>query len=326
MGTAEGRLISMTSLWLDRTDTFSGDEFRQGEAYDTVVVGAGLTGLVTALLLARSGQNVLVLEARSPGAVATGNTTAKVTLLQGTVLSGLRRQYSARSWMPTWQPTARGRPGCCGTWKPAGCRSRNATLTPTPPRRRATEIASQGTRRGPGRRRRGGLCPRTPGCPSRCAVPCASRGQAQINPMDVVLALAEDVRSHGGTIVSGVRVQNVSGTDPSTVETDHGAVRANRSGAGHRHAHPEPRPVLRQTQAQPLVRRGDWNCPATPCRRTACICPWSSPSGHCGITPPTGGACCWWAATDIPWDGRDRNRRTWTRCWPGRPRILRTRR
>ena len=53
------------------------------------------------------------------------------------------------------------------------------------------------------------------------------RGQAQINPMDVVLALAEDVRSHGGTIVSGVRVQNVSGTGPSTVETDRGAVRAN---------------------------------------------------------------------------------------------------
>src|SRR5687767_8665197 len=86
----------MTSLWLDRTDTFSGDEFRPDEAYDTVVVGAGLTGLVTALLLARSGQNVLVLEARHPGAVTTGNTTAKVTLLQGTFLSQLASQYSQK--------------------------------------------------------------------------------------------------------------------------------------------------------------------------------------------------------------------------------------
>ncbi|NUS35064.1 MAG: FAD-binding oxidoreductase, partial [Pseudarthrobacter sp.] len=77
----------MTSLWLDRAETFTPDPFEPDNRYDTVVAGAGLTGLVTALLLARSGQNVLVLEARHPGAVTTGNTTAKVTLLQGTFLS-----------------------------------------------------------------------------------------------------------------------------------------------------------------------------------------------------------------------------------------------
>jgi glycine/D-amino acid oxidase-like deaminating enzyme len=81
---------------LDRTDTFTGDPFTPGESFDTVVVGAGLTGLTTALLLARSGQDVLVVEARGLGAVATGNTTAKVTLLQGTVLSALRQQYSQK--------------------------------------------------------------------------------------------------------------------------------------------------------------------------------------------------------------------------------------
>ena len=84
----------MTSLWLDREKTFSSDPFQAGAKYDTVVAGAGLTGLVTALLLARSGQRVLVLEARYPGAVTTGNTTAKVSLLQGTVLGSLSRQYS----------------------------------------------------------------------------------------------------------------------------------------------------------------------------------------------------------------------------------------
>ena len=66
----------MTSIWLDRGETFTSDPFRPGSTYNTVVAGAGLTGLVTALLLSRAGQRVLVLEARFPGAVTTGNTTA----------------------------------------------------------------------------------------------------------------------------------------------------------------------------------------------------------------------------------------------------------
>src|SRR5215218_5143053 len=51
----------MTSIWLDREKPFHSDEFHPRSTYDTVVVGAGLTGLVTAVLLARGGKNVLVL-------------------------------------------------------------------------------------------------------------------------------------------------------------------------------------------------------------------------------------------------------------------------
>jgi glycine/D-amino acid oxidase-like deaminating enzyme len=42
---------------------------------------------MTAVLLARAGKDVLVVEARTVGACATGNTTAKISLLQGTHLS-----------------------------------------------------------------------------------------------------------------------------------------------------------------------------------------------------------------------------------------------
>ena len=55
-------------------------------------MGAGLTGLVTALLFGRAGLRVAVIEARRVGAGTTGNTTAKVSLLQGTRLSSLARR------------------------------------------------------------------------------------------------------------------------------------------------------------------------------------------------------------------------------------------
>lgn len=84
----------MTSFWLDTHPVGQrGTPLTVGEHYDTVIVGAGLTGVATALLLARAGQRVCLLEARVAGAVATGNTTAKVSLLQGANLSEVRRHH-----------------------------------------------------------------------------------------------------------------------------------------------------------------------------------------------------------------------------------------
>jgi glycine/D-amino acid oxidase-like deaminating enzyme/nitrite reductase/ring-hydroxylating ferredoxin subunit len=81
------------SLWLataDRTDY----PRLQGEiTCDVAILGGGITGLTTALLLKRDGARVIVVEARRIGSGVTGCTTAKVTALQGTIYGTLRSKH-----------------------------------------------------------------------------------------------------------------------------------------------------------------------------------------------------------------------------------------
>lgn len=88
----------MTSLWFTAgPDTVPGAARHASKpvagSYDVAVVGGGLTGVATALLLTRAGARVVLLEARFIGAGTTGHSTAKVSLLQGTRLSAIARRH-----------------------------------------------------------------------------------------------------------------------------------------------------------------------------------------------------------------------------------------
>jgi glycine/D-amino acid oxidase-like deaminating enzyme/nitrite reductase/ring-hydroxylating ferredoxin subunit len=96
----------MTSLWRDvgTHDEVWGDMLTAryegavvpGERFDVAVVGAGVTGLATAIMLQRGGLEVVLVEAKEVAALATGGNTGKASVLQGAVLQHIRRTHSAR--------------------------------------------------------------------------------------------------------------------------------------------------------------------------------------------------------------------------------------
>ena len=81
------------SLWLEDPAPPPRRAPLDGQRVDVAVIGGGITGATTALLLAREGVRVALIEARRVGSGVTGTTTAKVSALQATVLSTIRSRH-----------------------------------------------------------------------------------------------------------------------------------------------------------------------------------------------------------------------------------------
>ena len=80
-----------TSLWIGTTPETAYPRATGSVSVDVAVVGGGITGLTTALLLKRAGVSVAVIESRRVALGTTGNTTAKVTSLHRVVYQELEK-------------------------------------------------------------------------------------------------------------------------------------------------------------------------------------------------------------------------------------------
>jgi glycine/D-amino acid oxidase-like deaminating enzyme/nitrite reductase/ring-hydroxylating ferredoxin subunit len=215
----------LASIWLDPPPTIETDRFDSDAHYDAAIVGAGLTGLATALLLARAGRRVVILEARSVGAVTTGHSTAKVTLLQGTRLSTIVANHTehvagayvegnreAQAWLMAYAAEHGVQMEHRDAYTYAGTQSGASAV------RREFDIA-----------RRLGLPVQMTDAvelpyPTYAAVRLPD--QLQVDPVDVLAALARGLRVAGGVLIEGARVTRVAREERCELLTPAGNVTA----------------------------------------------------------------------------------------------------
>lgn len=226
----------MSTPYWHRSSTPSATEFPDGEHVDLVVAGAGVTGLITALMAAARGSSVVVLEARTVGAGASGSTTAKVSVLEGTRLSQLRARHgldTARHYAEANQYGLDWWAKFCETHGVAVQRPRAVTFSRG---RRGTSTL---------RREMGTLVEL--GLPARwydrIEVPFPARAgvelpeQMQFDPVEALGALVRAAEALGVRIVEHARVTGLAvkgrGSDAFVqVTTNHGTVEASDAPTG----------------------------------------------------------------------------------------------
>ncbi|KGI66232.1 FAD-dependent oxidoreductase [Mycolicibacterium rufum] len=208
----------MPSLWTDgRQETPStATEIGTVTSADVVVVGAGITGLTTAVLLSRAGKKVVVVEARHVGAATTGNTTGKVSALQGSKLANIARKHGSDLLRAYVTGNTEGREWLLRHGDEHGLSYQ-----------REDDHAYAQNEKGLSTVRSVFSACKEAGLDAQWVdeadvpFPFAGgvrlRDQAQIDPLPYLSSLVAELEKHGGTLLQGVRATTVSGTGPLRV-------------------------------------------------------------------------------------------------------------
>lgn len=214
----------MKPLWKIDASSPLGSSFEAGARHDVVIVGAGLTGLSTAVMLTRAGLDVAVVEAGGIAELASGGNTGKLSLLQGKRLAEIRRHHPAAlvrayvdanregmDWLTSFADSA----GVPYTWR--------------------TDHSYAQTIEGLETVREQHAAAREAGLPTRmldpgelAATPFPLTGgvalddQVTIDPVTVAQALAREFLEQGGTLHTGIRATGAHALPSVRIETADG--------------------------------------------------------------------------------------------------------
>jgi glycine/D-amino acid oxidase-like deaminating enzyme/nitrite reductase/ring-hydroxylating ferredoxin subunit len=220
----EGRHVS---LWLDTSGPPAAYPPLGGDRrFDVAVVGAGITGLTAALLLARAGRSVAVLDHHVVGGGSTGHSTAKVTSQHGLTYARLRLTHgrdAARTYADAMETAKERIAALAGERIECAFRERSAYLYGSaawqrPLIEREAEAAAQA-----------GLPAafvETTPLPFEVHGAVRFDDQGEFDPYAYVHGLARLLTEAGGTVFEHTRARQVHEGEVCRVETERGSLHA----------------------------------------------------------------------------------------------------
>jgi glycine/D-amino acid oxidase-like deaminating enzyme/nitrite reductase/ring-hydroxylating ferredoxin subunit len=216
-----------TSPWVDLAPETDYPVLPPRVHVDVAVLGGGMAGLTTALLLKRDGAKVAVVEAGHVGAGVTAYTTAKVTSLHGTQYQSVESNFGAdgaRAYAEANEAGLERVAGFVDELK-VDCDFRRKPAF--------TYAEDEGDRdrieREVEAAQRAGLKATftdTTDLPWPVAAAVRVEDQAEFHPRRYLIALAAAIPGDGSHVFERTRALAVSGGDPSRVSTTHGDLTA----------------------------------------------------------------------------------------------------
>lgn len=213
------------SYWVTSTEDRCITSSTPPESVDVCVVGAGITGLLTAHLLLKQGLSVAVIEAGSVSSGVTGYTTGKVTSQHGARYQHLVAKHGEETARLYGQAQQEGVALIKELARGIDCESADApAYVFTEDEDRVDELKQEAE------------VAVSLGLPATYVtdidLPFPVRGavrfgdQAWFHPRLFCLGLAEMIQREGGTVTEGMRALDVEGNGPYRVKVDDGEIEA----------------------------------------------------------------------------------------------------
>jgi glycine/D-amino acid oxidase-like deaminating enzyme/nitrite reductase/ring-hydroxylating ferredoxin subunit len=216
-----------TSLWLDTAPATTYEPLPGDAAADVCVIGGGITGLTTALLLKRAGRRVVVVEMDRVAQGVSGFTTGKVSSLHGLRYARVRADFGAAGARAYASANQAGLELVAGLVRDLGIdcdfrRKPNHTYTEDPGQLAAIEDEVEAACAA-------GLAASftdVTDLPWPVAGAVRVEDQAELHARRYLLALADAIHGDGSTIHERTRALSVDDGEPCRVRTDRGDVTA----------------------------------------------------------------------------------------------------